>query len=69
MFCWFPFVSGTFTVKMEGNLKAIMTTAEFMFERLPKYGTTIAVLLPKQFCAYVVRDLNETTRIGLSSPV
>lgn len=36
MFCWFPFVSVNFTVKMEGNLKAIMTTIEFMFIRLPK---------------------------------
>ena len=31
MFCSFPFVSVAFTAKMEGNLKAFMTTAEFIY--------------------------------------
>ena len=44
-----------------------MTTAEFKFERLPE--TWDYNRRPKQFCIYVVRDLNETSRMGLSSPV
>jgi hypothetical protein len=36
MFCWFPFVSITITVKMGGYVKAFMTAAEFMIERLPE---------------------------------